>query len=300
MKSNIASLSHHPHLPADLTAWWRSRAVRTRIGHLFAYVGLRIFGLFFAMPFIWLLSTSVKPDTEIFAIPLKWIPSHFIWSNYPRSLGYIDFFLYLRNTLFISLMATLGVLFSCPLVAYSFAYIPWPGRNAVFALLLSTLMLPYQVTMIPVYIVFRNVGRIGTFYPRWVPAFFGNAFSIFLLRQFFMSIPHELHDAARVDGASEFTIFLNVILPLSKPVLSTIALFQFMASWNDFLGPLIYLRDDRKFTLSLGLQQFTSIHGLEWALLMAASVMVTVPIILLFLVAQRFFIEGISMTGIKG
>jgi multiple sugar transport system permease protein len=185
-------------------------------------------------------------------------------------------------------------------VAYSFAFIPWPGRNVLFIILLSTLMLPYQVTMIPLYLVFRSLGWIGTFYPMWVPAFFGNAFSIFLLRQFFMTIPRELHDAARIDGASEFTIFARIILPLSKPVLAAIALFQFMYSWNDFLGPLIYLRDEEKFTLSLGLQQFTSIHGLEWALLMAASVMVALPVILLFLLTQRFFIEGISMTGVKG
>lgn len=280
--------------------WWQSQTARTWIGHSLAFIGLLAFGLFFAMPFVWMLSTSVKPDTEIFLIPPKWIPSEIIWENYPRALDYIDFFLYLRNTMFITALASLGVLLSCPLVAYSFAFIPWPGRNAVFILLLSTLMLPYQVTMIPLYIVFRNLGWIGTFYPMWVPAFFGNAFSIFLLRQFFMTIPTELRDAARIDGASEFTIFRRVILPLSKPVLSAIVLFQFMYSWNDFLGPLIYLRDEEMFTLSLGLQQFTSIHGLEWSLLMAASVMVTLPVILLFLLTQRFFIEGISMTGVKG
>ena len=288
------------HAPVDHVAWWRTQSAQTRIGHGLAYIGLIVFGIFFAMPFAWMLSTSVKPDTEIFLIPLKWIPSQIIWENYPKALGYIDFFIYLRNTMFVTTLSTIGVVVSCPPVAYSFAYIPWPGRNIVFVVLLSTLMLPYQVTMIPLYLVFRNLGWIGTFYPLWFPAFFGNAFSIFLLRQFFLTIPAELRDAARIDGASEFTIFLRVILPLSKPVLSAIALFQFMYSWNDFLGPLIYLRDERMFTLSLGLQQFTSIHGLEWALLMAASVMITMPIVVLFLLTQRFFIEGISMTGVKG
>jgi multiple sugar transport system permease protein len=247
-----------------------------------------------------MLSTSVKPDEELFLIPLKLIPSRIIWQNYPKAVGYIDFFLYLRNTVLITTLATLGALVSCPPVAYSFAYIPWPGRDIVFLLVLATLMLPYQVTMIPLYLVYRKLGWIGTFFPMWVPAFCGNAFFIFLLRQFFRTIPSELHDAARIDGASEFTIFMRVIMPLSKPVLSAIALFQFMGSWNDFMGPLIYLRDETMYTLSLGLQQFTSIHGLEWSLLMAASVLVALPIILLFMVTQRFFIAGISMTGLKG
>jgi multiple sugar transport system permease protein len=281
-------------------SWWQTRQFQGNVRHFFTYVFLIVAGAFFAMPFLWMLSTSVKPDTEIFLIPPQWIPSQLIWENYPKAINYIPFFLYMRNTLFITVMASLGILISTPPVAYSFSHIPWPGRNVVFILVLATMMLPYQVTMIPVYIVFKNLGWVGTFYPMWVPAFFSHAFSIFLLRQFFMTIPQELGDAGRIDGASEFTIFLRIILPLSKPALSTIVLFQFMNSWNDFLTPLIYLRQESMYTMSLGLQQFTSLHGLEWSLLMAASLMFAAPIIIIFFLAQSFFIEGISMTGIKG
>lgn len=280
--------------------WWRTRQVQGHVRHFFVYVFLLLAGAFFAMPFLWMISTSVKPDTEIFLIPPKWIPSLIIWANYPKAISYIPFFLYMKNTVFIAVMASLGILISTPPVAYSFSHIPWPGRNTVFILVLATMMLPYQVTMIPVFILFKHLGWVGTFYPMWVPAFFSHPFQIFLLRQFFMTIPQELGDAGRIDGASELRIFLQIILPLSKPALSTIVLFQFMTSWNDFLTPLIYLRQETMYTMSLGLEQYTSIHGLEWALLMAASLMFAAPIIIIFFLAQRFFIQGITMTGIKG
>jgi multiple sugar transport system permease protein len=193
-----------------------------------------------------------------------------------------------------------GVLFSCPLVAYGLARIRWPGRNVLFLLTIGLLLLPYQVTLVPLFIIFRTLGWVGTFLPLIVPHFFGNAFFIFLMRQFMMTIPMELSDAAKIDGAGEFRIYWSVIMPLLRPALATVGLFQFQGAWNDFLGPLIYLTDQASYTISLGLQQYNTEHGTEWGQLMAASVLLTLPIIVLFFFAQRTFIQGITLTGIKG
>jgi multiple sugar transport system permease protein len=208
--------------------------------------------------------------------------------------------LYAKNTVIITGMSVIGVLLSSPLVAYGLARIDWKGRDVLFLLIVSTMMVPYQVTMIPVYLLFNSLGWINTYLPLTVPSYFGNAFFIFLLRQFFMTIPRELSDAARIDGCSELTIYARIILPLAKPSLAVVALFQFIWVWNDFLGPLIYLKDQTSYTLSLGLQQFQSGYQTEWALLMAAASMMTLPIIILFFLTQRTFIQGITLTGIKG
>jgi multiple sugar transport system permease protein len=187
------------------------------------------------------------------------------------------------------------------LIAYGFARIRWPGRDVVFALTLATMMIPFPVIMVPVFAIFRELGWVGSFKPLWVPAWFGSAFNIFLLRQFFRTIPTELSDAARIDGCSELGIFWNVVVPLSKPALAVVALFHFMYVWNDFLGPLIYLTDQKMFTLSLGLQFYQSQHGgTEWNLLMAASTLIVLPLIVVFFFTQRSFIQGISLTGLKG
>jgi multiple sugar transport system permease protein len=261
---------------------------------------LVLVGVTFFLPFYWLLSTSLKNDTQLFHFPPVWFPWPLKWSNYPTALSYIPFFTYVKNTLIISFLTVLGTVVSCSLVAYSFARIPWKGRNFFFLVLLSTMMIPYQVTLIPVLIIFKHLGWVGSIKPLVVPAFFGSAFYVFLLRQFFMSIPKELSDAARIDGCSEFGIYWRIMLPLSRPAMATVILFTFIGSWNDFLGPLIYLSDESQYTLSLGLQQFLSQHGAEWSLLMAASTVMILPIVVLFFFTQRTFIQGIALTGIKG
>jgi multiple sugar transport system permease protein len=221
-------------------------------------------------------------------------------AKYPNPFTDITFFLYLRNTLIIAVVSTIGALISCSLVAYSLSRIPWPGRNFLFLLTIATLMLPFQVTLIPLFLVFKSLGWVGDFRPLIIPHFFGSGLYIFLLRQFFMTIPMELSEAARIDGASEFRIYSSIILPLAKPALATVAIFEFIARWRDYLGPLIYLNDQKLYTLSLGLYEYSSQYGREWGLLMAASVLITLPIILLFFFLQKTFVQGITLTGIKG
>ena len=224
------------------------------------------------------------------------------WGNFGaavREMG--DFGRYLGNTLTLCVLTVLGTVLSCSIVAYGFSRIDWPGRDKVFLVVLGTMMIPFPVIMVPLYGLFKDLGWIGTLKPLWVPTFFATAFNVFLLRQFFMTIPKELSEAARIDGCSEFRIFWGIILPLAKPALTVVALFQFLATWNDFLGPLIYLTDQKDYTLALGLQFFQSqAGGTQWHYLMAASTLVVAPVIVLFFLAQRVFIEGVSMSGLKG
>ncbi|MFN8486175.1 MAG: carbohydrate ABC transporter permease [Caldilineaceae bacterium] len=264
------------------------------------HIVLIVAAVTFAIPFLWMLSTSLKPDAQIFVLPPQWIPKPFMWSNYPSALTYIPYFLYFRNTLYIAIFNVIATLISCTLVAYGFARINWPGRGVFFSILLATLMIPYPVTLIPTFLIFRNLGWVGTPNPLTWPAFFGNAFFIFLLRQFYMTIPQELSQAAKIDGANEFAIYWRIILPLARPALATIALFTFLSNWNDFLGPLIYLSDKQQYTLALGLYGFAGARRTEWGLLMAAGAVTITPIILLFFLAQRTFIQGITLTGTKG
>ena len=276
------------------------KRVRIFFKHLLIHLALIPAAFVFLLPFLWMLSTSLKPDTQFYSYPPVWIPSPFQWSNYPDAVNFISFFLYLRNTVTIAVSATIGVLISSSLVAYSLARIPWAGRNLLFVLTVATLMLPFQVTMIPLFLVFKNLGWINSFLPLIVPHWFGGALYIFLLRQFFMTIPMELSEAARIDGASELRIYWSVVLPLAKPALATVAIFEFIARWRDYLGPLIYLSDQELYVLSLGIYEYQSQYGAEWGLLMAASVLITLPIILLFFFLQKTFVQGITLTGIKG
>jgi len=222
------------------------------------------------------------------------------WENYADAFRKMDFLLNLRNTLFICVSCVIGVVLSCSLVAYSFARIPWPGRGAVFVLVLATMMLPYQVTIIPLFAVYSKLGWVGTFKPLIVWSFFGVPFYIFLLRQFFMGIPQDLSAAARIDGCNELGIFWRIILPLAKPALATTALFTFLFEWGDFLYPLVYLQDDRQYTLAVALQQFQSQHESMWGPLMAMSTVITLPIVIVFFLTQKTFIQGITLTGLKG
>jgi len=261
------------------------------------YTALVVFSVVSFAPFVWLVMTSVKPESEIFT---RILPSRITFEHYSRGLTHFPFLLYLRNTMILCTANVVGAVISSSLVAYGLARIPWRGRGPLFALLLSTMMLPAQVTMVPLFAVFKWLGWIDTFLPLTVPAFLGNAFFIFLLRQFFMTIPGELSDAARLDGCTEFDIYGRVILPLARPALATVGLMVFLGTWNEFMGPLIYLYDDSKFPLSLGLAMFTSQYGSFWGQLMAVSTVMTAPILVLFFLTQRTFIQGITMTGLKG
>jgi multiple sugar transport system permease protein len=261
---------------------------------------LLVLTIMFVIPFYWLLSTSVKPDSQIFVFPPVWVPSPVQWSNFSNAINFFPFWQYFFNTLFICVTTVAGTLISNSLIAYGLSRIEWRGRNLVFVLLLSTLLLPSQVTLIPLFILFSHMGWVDTYLPLVVPAFFGNAFFMFLLRQFFMTIPQELGDAVRVDGGSEWTIFTRIVLPLSVPVLATVALFAFINAWNDFLGPLIYLQTPSRYTLSIGLSTFLGQYGSQWSWLMAASALVFIPIVVLFFFTQRTFIQGITLTGSKG
>ena len=272
------------------------------------HVLLAVLSVLFLIPFIWMLSTSLKVESEVMTKTPVWIPPHPQWHNYSdaftygsKSLGYVPFLVYGRNTLLLCLLVVIGNVASNSLVAYSFARLKWPGKDVAFALTLATMMIPFPVLMVPLFNLFRMLGWVGTYRPLWVPAFFGAAFNIFLLRQFFRSIPFELSEAARIDGCSEWQIFKDVVMPLAKPALAVVALFSFMGTWNDFLGPLIYLLNQKTFTLSIGLQAYQSqAGGTEWNLLMAASTIVVAPIIILFFFTQRLFIQGIALSGIKG
>lgn len=278
----------------------RARAVRREWPRRLAlHAALLALAVVFVAPFYWMVATSLKTDRQIFEVTAL-LPNPVAWGNYARAVQHIPFARYTWNTLVICGLTIAGTVLSCSLVAYSFSRIAWKGRDALFVLVLATLMLPGQVTMIPVFLIFKWLHWIGTAKPLIVPSFFGSAFYVFLLRQFFFSIPKELSESARMDGASEFGIYARVVMPLSKPALATVALFTFIGGWTDFMGPLLYLNDPSQYTLSLGLQQFVSQHGAEWSMLMAASTLMALPIIVLYFLAQQTFVEGITMTGLKG
>ena len=264
------------------------------------YLFLSVVCLAFLAPFFWMVSTSLKGDQQIFTFPPVWVPEPAHWDNYPRALQAFPFVRYTANTLFLCVMCIFGVVFSCSLPAYGFSRLEWKGRDALFVVMLATIMLPAQATMLPVFLLFRKLHWTGTFLPLFVPSFFGGAFGIFLLRQFFLTIPKELSDAARIDGCNEASTLTRIILPLSKPALATVALFTFMGTWTDYLGPLIYLHDERQYTLALGLQSFLGRHGADWSALMAAATAVTLPPVIVFLFAQKTFIEGVTVTGLTG
>jgi len=253
----------------------------------------------FALPFFWLLTSAVKTQADLFASPPVWIPSTLAWDNFGNALNFFPFFQDLTNTTIVCMGSVIGTLVSNSLIAYGLSRIQWHGRNLVFILLLGTLLLPQQVTLIPLFILFKQMHWVDTFLPLIVPTFFGNAFFMFLLRQFFLTIPTELGDAVRVDGGSDWTIFRRIVIPLSKPALATVALFAFINAWNDFLNPLVYLQSEDKYTLSIGLTSFLDQHGSEWSALMAASTLVLLPIVVLFFFTQRTFIQGVTLTGLK-
>ncbi|GMX67157.1 carbohydrate ABC transporter permease [Paenibacillus elgii] len=263
------------------------------------HIGLALAGLLFLAPFAWLFITSIKSEQEIFAIPTVWWPDKIQWLNYVQAVQTIPFIQYTLNTVFVCVLSAVGQLFASPLVAYGFSRIAFRGRDFLFFVMMGTMILPFQVTMVPIYVMFNQMNMLDSYWPLILPNFFGAAYYIFLLRQFFMNIPYELTESAKIDGASEFRIYWQVILPLSRPALYTVALLTFLHAWGDFLGPLIYLNDPEKWTLSVGLRSFIGEYKVSWGLLMAASTLFTVPIIALYFFVQKQFIQGITLTGFK-
>jgi ABC-type glycerol-3-phosphate transport system permease component len=252
------------------------------------------------IPVVWAVSTSLKNPGDIFLFPPTWVPDPIRWQNYVEAMTKANFGRYFLNTAFITLVDIVGKTMSCALVAFAFARLRWWGRDVLFIVMISTLMLPQQVTLIPQFVLYKELGWVDTFLPLIVPNFFGGPFFTFLLRQFFLSIPTELDDAARIDGCSSWGVFWRIILPLSTPALMMVAIFVFNFTWNDFFGPLIYLHSRNNYTISLGLQAFQTQAGPEWHLIMAASLVAMLPVLLLFFLGQRYFIQGVVFSGVKG
>jgi len=256
-------------------------------------------GAIFLIPLVFVLLTSLMTADQALT-PDMW-PDHFQWSNYADVFQRIPVVRYTANTMFIACLSTVGVILSSIPVAYALSRLHWRGRQVTFIVVLATIMLPYQVTIVPLYVLFARYGWIPGFKPLIIPLFFGDAFSIFLLRQFFLTIPEELSDAARMEGASEWQIMTRVIVPLAKPAIAAVALFQFLYSWNDLFAPLLFLGgEDRMWTLAIGLSEFRGQHAIEYNLMLAAVVLFMLPVIVLFFFAQRVFMEGITVTGVKG
>lgn len=266
------------------------------------HLALIAIGILFFFPFLWMLSTALKTPQELIAMPPKVLPAAPQWSNFIDAVTTIPFMLYLKNSLVVAVLTIVGALFSSTITAYSFAKLKWPGRDIWFTLMLATMMIPMQVILIPMFIMYSKFGWLDTYLPLVLPAFFGGgqAFYIFLLRQFFRGVPNELTESAVVDGANHFLIFWKIMLPLSKPAILTVGLFTFMSVWNDFFGPLIFISSPEKSTLALGLRAFQSQFGGQYNLMLAASIIVMTPTIIIFLLAQKQFIEGIKFSGIKG
>lgn len=282
----------------------KSFSQANRTGRIITYIVLTLGAILMFAPFAFLISSSLKNELQVFQFPIQWIPNPIRWLNYVEALTQKPFFTYFKNTMIIVIFNQIAILGTASLCGYGFARIQFPGRDFWFGIALATLMLPYYVVMVPQFILFTRLGWQDTFLPLIVPYFFGGgAFNVFLFRQFFKTIPEDFSDAARMDGCSEFGIFWRIFVPLSTPVFITVSIFTFLFSWNDFIGPLLYINSPEKFTIALGLATYRSMLGVgrtRWDLLMAASVSMTAPIVLLFFVLQRYFIKGVVMSGIKG
>ncbi len=286
--------------PVAVTRRTAGQRRRNPLARVAVYLALAVLSVFFLVPFMWLVATSLKSPGEIFGS--SWFPHHPMWSNYAAVFADTDFLLWTRNSFIVAILGMVTVAFSSALIAYPFARLSFPLKRTLFALVLATMMLPSAVTMVPTFLIWKQLHLVNTLYPLWANNLFGSAFYIFMLRQFFLTIPTDLKDAAMVDGASHFRTFWSVMLPLVKPSLIAVMLFEFIAKWNDLLTPLIYLNRTDLYTLPLGLATFLQSQGFQtrWDLWMASSVLMTLPILLLFFLGQRFFIQGIATTGLKG
>lgn len=254
----------------------------------------------FIFPFIWMISTSFKEFSEASSLSVELIPKHVRWANYVEIFQKVPFARYMLNTVFLAAVSVIGQVLTCSLVAYSLTQIEWAGKKILFPIIMATMFLPYQVTLIPVYIIYNKLHMVGSYLPLIIPAFVAAPVYVFLMRQFFLTLPASIVQAARIDGASHFRIYSTIVVPLSKPVFTAVGIFTLLNTWSDFMGPLIYLNKPELYTISIGLKSYIGEHNTEWNLVMAASAVATIPIILIYFFAQKQFIEGITMTGIKG
>lgn len=277
----------------------RHRNARALARRWVSRVILVILSALLLVPLWWMLITAVKSNHELTSFPPTLWPQHWYWSNFATAVTYIPFFHYLLNTVIVTGFSVLGAVISNPIIAYGFSRINWPGRDRVFLLVLATVFIPFPVVLVALFDTFARLHWINTFLPLIVPLFFGNAFWIFLMRQFLLQIPGDMSESARLDGANEFQVFFRVVLPLSLPAIGAIAIFSFIYAWNDFLGPLIYLQNSNEYTLAIGLTFFHSTHDVRLNLLMAASTLVMLPVIVVFLLFQRFFVQGITLGSIR-
>ena len=273
---------------------------RKRASRVALHAVMIVLSIAFLLPFFWMLSTALKSKEQLYLMPPVWIPRPMMWSNFKQASEFVPLFSYMGNTLMVAALDVLGTIMVCPLVAYGLSRLQWKGRDTLFLITLAVMMIPTEVTMVPSFILFSSLGLVGTYAPLFIQSFFGRPFMIFLMRQFFLGLPGELEDAARIDGASEFRIFRQVMLPLVVPGILTIGLFRFMNTWNDFTGPLLYLNKSSMYTISIGLQMFTTQYETEWSLLMAASIITISPVVFTYFLVQKRFIEGITFSGIKG
>ena len=299
----MGEIAGHMVVTKPATRWRSSRIVTVRrvAGQLLLYLVLTALAAMLLVPLAYMVSTSLKVRGTELALPVRWIPRPVAWENYPETFTMRPFHLYLRNTLTVVAGAMSGTLLTSSMAAYAFARLRFPGRSALFSIVIMTMMLPGVVTMIPTFVLFKLLGWVNTLYPLFVPAWFGgSAFNVFLFRQFFMTLPYELEEAARIDGAGFFRIYSRITVPLSGPVFATVAIFSFIGNWNNFMGPLIYLTSREKFTLALGIQTFRSEFQVRWANIMVAASLMTIPCLLVFFFFQRFFFQGVVMSGVSG
>jgi ABC-type glycerol-3-phosphate transport system permease component len=289
-----------PHA-APTVAWWHRRSVRQATSRTIALIIILLGAVLVLFPIAWMLSTSLKTVDQTAAIPTIWVPPAPQWQNYVTALTALPFATYFRNTGIITGFSLVGTILSAALVGFGFARLRAPGKDALFLIVLATLILPAPVLVIPQFVLFAKLGWVNTFLPLIVPSFFGSGFNIFLLRQFFMTIPRDLDESAIIDGASFLQVWWRIALPMSLPALGIVAIFQFISSWNDFFGPLVYLSYNNLWTVALGLYGFSGSYGAtDYNLLMAASLVVALPCIALFFIAQRYFVQGIVVSGVKG
>jgi ABC-type glycerol-3-phosphate transport system permease component len=297
----MASVTY-PSSSEQTVPFYQTRRFNELLHDIVVYSLLIVLSIVFLFPFYWMVSTALKAEHNVFVWPPQWIPDPVMWSNFKEALSnpQLPFPLFFRNTMILEIGIIVGRLISCTFIAYGFARLEAPGKNVLFAILLATLMLPSAVTQIPRFLLFNKIGWVNSYLPLIVPAWFGEAYAIFLMRQFFMTIPRELEEAARIDGANFLQIITRIIVPLSMPVLTVILILSFKDIWNDFFGPLLYLNDLTKYPLAVGLQYFNGQFRVQMSLLMAAAVVVLLPLLIVFFIAQKAFVEGVSLTGLAG
>ena len=270
------------------------------IVRVLTYLTLAAIAFVILIPFAWTISTALKTPRQALMYPPEWIPNPVVWENFISAWTAKPFDVFYRNSLLVAGLSIVGQMLSCSLVAYAFARLRFPGRDVLFMIVLSTMMIPFQVLIIPRFVLFKNLGWLNTLLPLIIPRFFGGAFNTFLLRQFFMTIPLELDDAAKIDGCNHWDIFWRIILPLSKPALGAVMVFEFLDNWDDFLGPLIYISSEKNYTVALGLNAFRNDYFMEWNLFMAAAAVAMAVPLVIFFIAQKYFIQGIALTGAGG